>query len=170
MSTNNQKKDKIYILQIVTKLKASPSPQGGVFLFLIILLILEDLEQQESLDLVQMILKNDDSSILEKEWEFYILILSVLLQKIRHLDSFKLNKLLENLKNIPVYLREINEDNTLNLDDLTSFLNKNSLTAYKKIQKESLQKMLVSNLDELSKISNHQKIEKEDLNKKKLKN
>lgn len=117
-----------------------------------------------------MILKNDDSSILEEEWEFYILILSVLLQKIRHLDSFKLNKLLENLKNIPVYLREINEENTLNIEGLISFLNKISLASHKKIQKESLQKMLASNLDKLSKVNNHQKIEKEGLNKKKRSN
>lgn len=156
-------KDKKEILQIITKLKISPNRQGGLFLFLVILLILEDLEQQETFDLVQMILKNKDSSILDQEWEFFMLILSALLQKTRRLDSLKLNELIENSKNIPTYLREIGEDSTPNLERLMCFINKNSLSSHKKGSKDNLSKIRTANLDRFSKMtSRNNKILKEE--------
>lgn len=149
MSTKNQRKDKKDILQIITKLKACPSPQGGLFLFLVVLLILEDLEQQETIDLVSMILRNEDSSILDQEWDFYILMLLVLLQKTRRLDSLKLDKLIENSKNITIYLREINDENTHNIENLICFLNENSLSIHEKVSNENLGKMRTANIDRL---------------------
>ena len=112
----------------------------------------------------------NDLSFLEKEWEILTILFSVLLQKIKPLNSEKVSRLIKISKNIPTFLREINEDNTLNLEDLTSFLNKNSLTAIQRVQKENLEKMLTSNLYELSRANNHKKVKKEDLSKKKLKN
>lgn len=44
-----------------------PNPQGGLFLYLFTIQILEDLEQNETIDLVSMILRNEDSSILDQE-------------------------------------------------------------------------------------------------------
>lgn len=164
MSTKNQKKDKKNILQIIAKLKACPSPQGGLFLFLVVLLILEDLEQQETIDLVSMILINEDSSILDQEWDFYILMLSVLLQKTRRLDSLKLNKLIENSKNIPVYLRGINDENTHNIENLICFLNENTLSIHEKVSNENLGKMRTANLDRLLKTPlKNNKVPKEDM-------
>lgn len=145
MSTKNQKN----ILQIISKLKTCPNPQGGLFLFLFTILILEDLEQNETIDLVSMILRNEDSSILDQEWDFYILMLSVLLERTRLLDSLKLNKLIENSKNIVFFLREINKDNTLNIENLIYFLNENSLSIHEKVSNENLGKMRTANLDRL---------------------
>lgn len=150
MSTKNQKKD---ILQIIAKLKACPSPHGGLFLFLVVLLILEDLKQQETIDLVSMILINEDSSILDQEWEFFMLMLSALLRETHHLNSLKLNELIENLKNIPAYLREIGENNTLNLERLMCFINENSLSSCKKVSNVNLGRIRTTSLYKLSKMT-----------------
>ncbi len=167
MSTNNQKKE---ILQIITKLKVCPSPQGGLFLFLVTILILENFEKQKFLELINSILKKNNLSFLEKEWEILMIILSILLQKIRSLSSEKISRFLKISKNIPPFLREIYEVDTLNIKDLTTFLNKNSVTSLRKVQKENLKKMFASNLHKLSRVNNHKKIEKENLSKKKFKN
>lgn len=75
--------------------------------------------------------------------------LSVLLERTRNLDSLKLNKLIENSKNIVFFLREINKDNTLNIENLICFLNENSLSIHEKASNENLGKMRTANLDRL---------------------
>lgn len=154
-------KDQKEVIQILNKLKICPNPQGGLFLFLVVLLILEDYDQEEILELLSTISMKNNLSFLEKEWDFYLAILSFFLNKVKRLEVQKMNILLKNSKDITVFLGEIHENKPLNIKSLLDFLDKNQLTVHEELGKGSLDKMLSPSLEKF--------IESDSNNLKKLK-
>ena len=72
-------KDKKNVLQIIKTLKFHSSPQGTLFIFLVTLLILEDLEKEE---LLKVIVFDKNADGFEEENRVYLILFYYLLNKI----------------------------------------------------------------------------------------
>ena len=146
------------ILQILTKLKTCPTPQGGLFLFLVTLYILENFEDQEILELISVIIFESNTNFLEEEWSLYIASLSFLLGKIEHFESEKIDLLMKRSKNMPAFLGVISEDKHLIIKSLEIFKNKNNNgLIVPKIKEDKLEKMLLPNLGKLLSLNDIEK-------------
>jgi benzoyl-CoA reductase/2-hydroxyglutaryl-CoA dehydratase subunit BcrC/BadD/HgdB len=151
MDSKLKAKEQKEILQILTKLKTCPTPQGGVFVFLLALLIFEDFEKEETLELINVILLNENIDFLE-EWDFYITVFSFLLSKINQIE-LKSTDLINNLKNVPVFLEEKRGKQIL-IEDLKDFINKYKLVVSETEKRKKLKKMLESSLNLTDKTQN----------------
>lgn len=144
-----EEKDKKEVVRILTKLKLCPSPQGGILIFLLTLLVLEDSEKQETLQLINAILFEDDLNFSE-EWDFYIASFCLLLTKINQMESKNADLFINNLKKIPGFL-ESKKSNCFSLEEWQDFIKKYGVAAFESEKRYKLKKMLGVTLNDREK-------------------
>ncbi|WP_166923422.1 hypothetical protein [Flavobacterium poyangense] len=139
-------KDEKEVILILTKLKSCPSPQGGILIFLLTLLILEDYEKQETLELINAILFQDHFNFSE-EWDLYIASFCLLLSRINQMESKKADSFINNLKSVPAFL-DNRKGNYFSLEEWQDFINKYGFAVFENEKRDKLKKMLGTTLND----------------------
>jgi hypothetical protein len=140
------KKTKKDVLQIIKTLKIQSSPQGTLFIFLVTLRILEDLDKEETKELLNLIVFDKNADCFEEENRVHLLLFNFLMIKIRQIDARKIEVLIGNSKDIPHFLKKnISTENIL-LTDLERFTSNRELLPKEVDTEEKLHKMRTSDL------------------------
>jgi hypothetical protein len=140
------KKIKRDVLQIIKTLKLQSSPQGTLFIFLVTLLILEDLDKEETKELLNVIVFDKNADCFEEENRVHFLLFNFLMIKIRQLDARKIEVLIGNSKEIHHFLKKIISTENILLTDLERFTSNRELLPKDVDTEEKLHKMRTSDL------------------------
>jgi hypothetical protein len=140
------KKIKRDVLQIIKTLKLQSSPQGTLFIFLVTLLILEDLDKEETKELLNVLVFDKNADCFEEENRVHFLLFNFLMIKIRQIDARKIEVLIGNSKEIPHFLKKIISTENILLTDLERFTSNRELLPKEVDTEEKLHKMRTSDL------------------------
>ena len=140
------KKTKKNVLQIIKTLKIQSSSQGTLFIFLVTLRILENLDKEETVALLNVIVFNKNDACFEEVNRVHFLLFNFLMIKIRQIDARKIEVLIGDLKEIPHFFKKNTLAKNILLKDLECFISNRKLIPKEVDIEEKLHKMRTSDL------------------------